>query len=200
MSDGTIAADGRTSAEYFERLYARDSDPWHFATSEYERDKYAATLAALPPRRFGRAFEVGCSIGVLTRQLAGRCDVLLGADVAEGALAQARERCAGMFHVKLSRMVVPQDWPEGRFDLILFSEVLYYLGLPGLHEAAARTLDGLAPGGCVLLVNWLGPTDGACSGDEAAESFVADCAPRLVPTLQHRAERYRLDLLEQPPG
>ena len=196
MSDGTIAADGRTSAEYFERLYAHDPDPWRFASSEYERDKYAATLAALPPRRFARAFEVGCSIGVLTRHLAERCDVLLGADVAEGALAQARERCAGLFHVKLSRMVVPQDWPDGRFDLILFSEVLYYLGLPGLHEAAARTLDGLAPGGCVLLVNWLGPTDGACSGDEAAELFIADCVPRLVPTVQHRAELYRLDLLQ----
>lgn len=197
MSDGTIAADGRTSVEYFERLYAGDPDPWQFATSEYERDKYAATLAALPPRRFARAFEVGCSIGVLTRQLADRCDVLLGADVAEGALAQARERCAGLFHVKLSRMTVPQEWPEGNFDLILFSEVLYYLGFPGLHEAAARTLDGLAPGGCVLLVNWLGPTDGACSGDETADLFIADCAPRLVPTLQRRAERYRLDLLEQ---
>ena len=196
MSDGTIAADGRTSAEYFERLYAHDPDPWRFASSEYERDKYAATLAALPPRRFARAFEVGCSIGVLTRHLAERCDVLLGADVAEGALAQARERCAGLFHVKLSRMVVPQDWPDGRFDLILFSEVLYYLGLPGLHEAAARTLDGLAPGGCVLLVNWLGPTDGACSGDEAAELFIADCVPRLVPTVQRRAELYRLDLLQ----
>ena len=139
MSDGTIAADGRTSAEYFERLYAHDPDPWRFASSEYERDKYTATLAALPPRRFARAFEIGCSIGVLTRHLAERCDALLGADVAEGALAQARERCAGLFHVKLSRMVVPQDWPDGRFDLIVFSEVLYYLGLP-----VGRDMDGYA--------------------------------------------------------
>ena len=121
---------------YFEQLYARDPDPWRFATSEYERDKYAATLAALPRRRFASGFEVGCSIGVLTRQLAERCDTLLGADVADAALDQARARCADQHWVRFEHMLVPQDWPGGAFDLIIFSEVLYYLGLPGLHEAA----------------------------------------------------------------
>ena len=33
---------------YFEALYAADPDPWRFATSAYEREKYTATLAALP--------------------------------------------------------------------------------------------------------------------------------------------------------
>lgn len=185
--------------EYFEQLYSSDPDPWQFATSDYERDKYAATLAALPDRRFASGFEVGCSIGVLTRQLAERCDALLGADVSETALAQARIRCADQPHVAFARMVVPGDWPEAPLDLVLFSEVLYYLGIPGLHAAARRTLDSLLPGGCVLLVNWHGPTDGACTGDEAAELFIADCAPRLRPTVQRRAERYRLDLLQERP-
>ena len=39
------------SAEYFERLYAKDPDPWRFASSEYERRKYAASLRALEDRR-----------------------------------------------------------------------------------------------------------------------------------------------------
>ena len=34
--------------EYFKGMYATEADPWRFATSPYERDKYAATLAALP--------------------------------------------------------------------------------------------------------------------------------------------------------
>lgn len=180
---------------YFEQLYTRDPDPWRFATSDYERNKYAATVAALGNARFARCFEVGCSIGVLTRQLSARCDALLGVDVAEAALTQARTRCADQPHVRLERMVVPQDWPDGAFDLILFSEVLYYLGIPGLREAARRTVSSLTPGGTVVLVNWHGNTDGACTGDEAAELFIAETAPRLRPTLQQRADKYRLDVL-----
>ena len=117
-------------------------------------------------------------------------------DVAEAALDQARARCAGLPGVRFERMAVPDGWPEGALDLVVFSEVLYYLGAPGLRLAARRTVDSLAPGGCALLVNWRGPTGGACTGDEAAEGFIAAGAPALAPTVQHRTERYRLDLLE----
>ena len=180
---------------YFEQLYARDPDPWKFASSGYERDKYAATIAALPEPRFRRCFEAGCSIGVLTRQLAARCDEIVATDVADNALDQARTRCAGLSGVRIERMVAPGEWPEGRFDLMIFSEVLYYLGIPGLHEAAARTLASLEPGGTVVLVNWHGNTDGACTGDEAAAMFISDVSSRMRPVHQARAERYRLDVL-----
>ena len=180
---------------YFEQLYARDPDPWRFASSDYERDKYAATLEALPPGRCTRGFEVGCSIGVFTRQLAARCDELLAVDVSAIALRQAEERCEDQPWVEFRPMDARREWPDGSFDLILFSEVLYYLGIDGIHAAAKQTLDSLAPGGTVALVNWHGPTDGACTGDEAATMFIADCAPRLSPIVQRRAEKYRLDVL-----
>ena len=180
---------------YFDQLYARDPDPWKFATSSYERDKYAATLAALPRPRFARVFEVGCSIGVLTRQLAGRCDAILAVDVAEAALQQAADRCVGLPGVEFARMVVPQDWPAGAFDLIVFSEVVYYLSATERRVAARLSIDNLAPGGSVMLVNWHGPTDGGLTGDVAAEEFLEACAPDLRLVTQHRAERYRLDVL-----
>lgn len=181
--------------DHFDRLYANDPDPWKFATSDYERDKYAATLAALPRPHYARAFEVGCSIGVLTRQLAARCDEILAVDVAEAALQNAAARCSGLPGVHFSRMVVPQDWPEGRLDLILFSEVLYYLSGAGRLAAARLSLQNLLPGGTIVLVNWHGPTDGDCPGDDAAEQFITACAPVLRPTLQQRAEKYRIDVL-----
>lgn len=180
---------------YFEQLYARDPDPWKFASSGYERDKYAATIAALPAPRFRRCFEAGCSIGVLTRQLAERCDEVLATDVADNALAQARTRCADLPHVQVERMVAPGEWPQGRFDLMIFSEVLYYLGIPGLHEAARKTLQSLEPGGTVILVNWHGDTGTACTGDEAATLFMTGVASTIRPVHQARAERYRLDVL-----
>jgi hypothetical protein len=94
-------------------------------------------------------------------------------------------------------MTVPGEWPDGRFDLVLFSEVLYYLGLDGIAHAARRTLAALDRGGAVLLVNWRGPTDGACSGEEAADRFIAACGAGVRHTRQERAEQYRLDVLER---
>ena len=183
---------GYADPGYFERLYAKDPDPWRFATSEYEREKYAATLAALPLRRFANGFEIGCSIGILTQQLADRCDTLLGVDVSDIALDQARKRCPG---VSFDNMDLRSQWPAGQFDLILFSEVLYYLGLDGIRLVARHTVESLAAGGAVALVNWFGPTDGACTGDEAAELFIAETTSRLIPYAQLRAEKYRLDVL-----
>lgn len=177
---------------YFEALYAADPDPWRFATSDYERQKYAATLAALPPGRFAQALEVGCSIGILTRQLARRCNALLSIDVVTAALAQARTNCPDA-NVTFDQRRVPADWPDGVFDLIVFSEVLYYLDRPDLASVAARTVASLSPGGVVLMVHFLGLTNYPLSGNDAAESFIA--ATRLTPTLQRREPAYRLDLL-----
>ena len=183
---------------YFEEMYARDPDPWRFAQSNYEREKYAATLAALPRARYASALEVGCSIGVLTRQLAGRCDALLSLDVAEAALERARERCSDRDHVRFERRRVPADWPEGSFDLILLSEVVYYLDRDDVRRLAARVDAAASPGCDILLVHWLGETHYPLSGDEAASVFIEASAADLVEG--HREKDYRLDILRQGGG
>jgi hypothetical protein len=72
--------------DYFDSLYAADPDPWKFAASPYERDKYALTLEAMPKPRYRSALEVGCSIGVFTKSLASRCDALVAIDAAQTPL------------------------------------------------------------------------------------------------------------------
>lgn len=177
---------------YFDALYAADPDPWRFATSRYEQQKYEATLAALPVR-IGTAFEIGCSIGVLTCLLASRCRSLLSVNVAEAALAEARRRCADQANVTIARMRIPQEWPAARFDLILLSEVLYYLSPDDLARTAAQARGSITPGGQALLVHYTLPTDHPMSGDAAAEDFIASSG--LTPALQRREPQYRLDLL-----
>ncbi len=193
---GAPARSARTrDAAHFARLYAASPDPWGFRTSGYERDKYAETLAALPDRRFRSALEVGCSIGELTRRLAPRCDRLLGLDLSGDALREAAATCAGLAGVAFRQATVPAEWPDGPFDLVVLSEVLYFLVPDDLAVLARRCLDSLDPGGVVLLVNWTEPTDDPLSGDDAAELFIARAAPRLRPVRQDRRPGYRLDLL-----
>lgn len=190
-------AAGSLPPSYFEDLYGRDPDPWRFATSDYERAKYAATLAALPHPRYRRALEVGCSIGVLTAQLAGRCDELLAVDVVEAALAQARERCRDLPAVAFERMRLPGEMPPGRFDLILLSEVAYYWDRADVALAAERLWDALEPGGDLLLVHWTGKTNYPLSADEAVDLFVDRLGSGAEPLAASRHERYRLDLLRR---
>jgi 2-polyprenyl-3-methyl-5-hydroxy-6-metoxy-1,4-benzoquinol methylase len=182
-------------AMHFERLYRADPDPWNFATSAYEQQKYDATLEALGTRRFIRALEVGCSVGVLTERLAGRCEQLLALDFAPSAVTAARSRCAPYSGVRIEQMQVPEQWPQGWFDLILFSEVLYFLDERDLKEISARAMRSIVLGGQVLLVNYTGITDDPVSGDGAAEIFIRETASILQPRLHRRDSEYRLDLL-----
>ena len=96
-------------AEHFRRLYALSADPWAFRTSAYEQEKYRRTIAALGERRFRSGFEPGCSIGVLTRMLATRCDALLAADIVEEPLHSARTLCVDMPWVRFVRLRIPAE-------------------------------------------------------------------------------------------
>jgi len=182
---------------YFDDVYRASEDPWAFASSPYEREKYADTLAALNQPHYGRAFEIGCSIGVLTAQLAQRCGQLLSIDVSEAALAQARHRCANLPQVELRKMQVPNEFPDGQFDLILLSEVGYYWSPPDLARAADLMLAALPAGAQLLLVHWTPVVpDYPQTGDEVHEFFLQKAGPGgpLSHVHGHRADKYRLDL------
>jgi SAM-dependent methyltransferase len=145
---------GSLEPGYFERLYREHPDPWRFADSAYEHAKYEATLAALPRARYEAALELGCSIGVLTRRLGERCSDLLAIDVAEEALERARERCRDQPQVRFGLHHLPREFPGGRFDLVLLSEVGYYFGRDDLRLLIERILAALTGHGHLLLVHW----------------------------------------------
>lgn len=183
-------------ADYFAALYEGDADPWRFATSPYERSKYAATIASLPRARYASALELGCSIGVLTRALAERCDALLALDPAPAALEAARARNRDRPHVTFRLGAVPADYPVGSFDLVVLSEVAYYLAAPDLERLTDQIGGSLHPAGTIVLVHWLGETDYPLTGDEAAELFCAHSAAFAEPVTQTRNADYRLDVLQ----
>jgi cyclopropane fatty-acyl-phospholipid synthase-like methyltransferase len=183
--------------EYFDALYTADPDPWKFAASPYERGKYTLTLDAMPKPRYRSALEVGCSIGVLTRSLASRCDAVVAIDAAQTPLAEARRRCADLPGVRFEQMFVPEQWPDGVFELILLSEVVYYLSREDVARLASRVTRSLSSGGSVILVHWIGPTDYPLSGDEAAALFIERVGPACVVKRGDRYRQFRLDVLSR---
>ena len=181
-------------SEYFDDVYRAKADPWSFTSSPYEAEKYAKTLESLPQPRFQRAFEIGCSIGVLTAMLAPRCGELLAVDVSEAALEQAKQRCAHLPNVSLELMSIPREFPDGSFDLILLSEIGYYWNSTDLALAQQRIAEHLSDGGFLLLVHWTPIVDDYPSdGNAVHDSFLNHAAFRHVKG--HRAETYRLDVL-----
>ena len=188
----------RLDREYFENLYAASSDPWDFETSPYERRKYERTLGILARRRYHRALEVGCSIGIFTEMLAPLCDELLAVDVSERAVAAARERLASFPHARVERLTLPEEMPEGPFELVVASEVLYYWPKDVMLAALRRFEEVLAPGGALLAVHWRKETRTyPLQGDEVHELLLRHTRLTNIATIIE--PEYRLDLFEDKP-
>ena len=179
---------------YFEALYKDRGDPWHFETSAYEAAKYDATLAALPSDRFASALEVGCANGVLTTRLAQRCDSLLAVDVSDTALTAARARCGAQSNVRVERRRLPAEAPDGAFDLVLLSEVVYYWDSADISRLADYLRTAVLPGGHILLVHWIGETDYPKSGDDAVAELQVALGEAVTVVRSDRYDAYRLDL------
>jgi trans-aconitate methyltransferase len=184
-----------TKRSYFDDMYRHDVDPWEFETSPYERRKYALTLASLPRDRYVSAFEPGCSVGVLTEQLAGRCDRILATDFIPSALRRARARLSGMANVTLREGTIPDDWPTDTFDLVVFSEIAYYFDQPDLAHILALTLETTTPDAQLIGVHWRGETNYPLTGDEVHD-VISDCAG-LGRIVHHEEEEFVLSVWER---
>jgi cyclopropane fatty-acyl-phospholipid synthase-like methyltransferase len=162
---------------YFDRMYAGVEDPWQLSTRWYEQRKYAITLALLPDRHYRHALEPGCSIGTLTVQLARRSDHVTAMDVVDAALrsADARLRQAGCRdRVTLYQSSLDTTWPPGPFDLLILSEVAYYLEADALATVLSRECPRLQRGAKVVAAHWRhAVADYPLTGD-AAHAVIAE--------------------------
>ena len=140
----------------FEDMFDGGPDPWRVMHSRYEERKRELTLAVLRRRHHPRVLELGCSTGVLTRGLVGVAGRVTAVDVSARALEVARRLVpAGVTWLNGS---VPEAVPEGPFDLVVLSEVGYFLTPLELVRTLVAVRRSLAPGGELLLVHWQHPT------------------------------------------
>lgn len=164
--------DGPAPDEALDQLHRSQSDPWGVDQRWYEQRKRQLTLATLPRPRFLRALEVGCSRGALAEDLAARCEELVAVDQSPAAVATARERLAHLEGVSVEEADVPDQWPAGRFDLVVVSETGYFLSPAALDRLIDRIAGCLTDDGVVLLCHWRHPVAGwVLDGPDVHERF-----------------------------
>lgn len=187
MSDAPLDNQSNSYSEsYFDTLYSDNSDPWQYQTRWYEKRKRDMCLAVLPQANYTNAIELGCGNGVFSELLAHRCQALLSIDGNNKAVQLARQRLAGMSHVKVIQGIIPNalltleeallktypssDLPASPphsikatvppFDLIVISEILYYLSASDIDKVIAWIGQNLAKGGTLLCCHWRYAIDG----------------------------------------
>jgi SAM-dependent methyltransferase len=192
--------DSAYDVAHFERFYAT-VDPWGLARSANDHAKYVLTLELCGSGPFGHALEIGCSEGLFTELLAPRCRSLLAVDISTRAIRRARARLADRPNVTFQVATLPAHYPDGVFDLIVASDVLYYWRTDDLGKAARRIADSLAPSGRFIAIHFALPVVGGSTGD-----VVHDVLRSCVPLTHVRSDRseigserpYRIDIWERP--
>ncbi|RJE79125.1 SAM-dependent methyltransferase [Paracoccus sp. JM45] len=169
------------------RLYAASDDPWQHRTSAYEAAKYAATLDAIGSGPFSNALEVGCGNGTFAILLAQRCEYLTLMECIPAAMASARSALAANTNVNFIQGAAPDALPDMYPDLILLSEVLYFLTPDDIGQLGDwLTTHATGP---VIAVNWIGPTDEPLDGNAAITLLTRSLGDPA--TKQHK--QFRID-------
>ena len=154
----------------FDEMYDHSGDPWRFSGSFYEQRRRALVLAVLGRASYGRVLEIGCADGGLTRALVERSPAVTALDTSARAVDAAH---AAAPTASVSRGEAPTAIPAGPFDLVLLSEVGYFLSPLELMATLRRAVASLAAGGEIVLCHWQHPTlgvplDGALVHEQAA--------------------------------
>lgn len=144
----TALPEAATKEEYWERVFERP-DPWNYL-SVYEQVKYEQTLSLIPDG-IERALELACAEGIFTAKLAQKVGFLTATDISRRAIERASERCRECPNAEFRVLdFVGSELPPEQ-DLIVCSEVLYYMDDEKILEQVCRKIaTALKPGGCLV--------------------------------------------------
>lgn len=116
----------------------------------------------LKQRNIESVLSLCCGFGHVERNLVKKLGTIkecLGIDLAEGALAVARQRAhdEGVTSIKYSVADLNNyDWAKKKYDLVIANGALHHIN--NLEEAFAGIRDCLKPGGILIACEYVGPS------------------------------------------
>jgi SAM-dependent methyltransferase len=117
-------------------------------------------------------------------------------DPVPAAVDRTRAAVTDLSHVDVHIGAVPAAIPGGPADLLVYSELLYYLDDDALDATIEASAAALRPGGHLLAVHWLpwapeAPRDGR----DAHARLLAH--PAFEPLVEHTDEQFLLHVLRR---
>ncbi|QNJ93970.1 methyltransferase domain-containing protein [Mycolicibacterium fluoranthenivorans] len=147
-------------------------DPWHLDHSPYERRRLELVLACLGRPRYARVIEIGCATGQLSVRLAERADLVIAVDASAKALEVARRNRTP--NIRWVQGTVPQDFPAAEADVVILSEIGYFLDGPELLATVRAARRAVRPTGEIVVANWQRPTERIPLDGPAVQAQVAE--------------------------
>jgi spermidine synthase len=157
--------------DYFEDKFAK-SDPWKYFTSPYERTKYQRQLDIIKDRSPNpqKILEIGCAEGAMTLLLAesAQDSRITAVEISSNAFRRAQENLKQFAdRIELINADIAEyltKLKENHYDVIIWSESIYYLGgrlsQAAIYDLLSKTMSKMKAGGLLVTANTLDLSEG----------------------------------------
>jgi cyclopropane fatty-acyl-phospholipid synthase-like methyltransferase len=184
----------------FDLLFKASKDPWGYQDSEYEAKKRESLLDSMPSD-FELLLEIGSADGhnLMAIEAEHPDTRLVGIDISSEAIQRARERSKGTIDFQRAVPGISQRLRQqyGTFDVLVFSEMLYYIGSKSAWKELLTPMKTLIrPGTIVVAVH--PASDAAILHDRLAEILELEVlSNRYYPD---ESRPYEIRILTLPKG
>ena len=138
----------------FEALYRSKKDPWDIGLADSDRYNRYFTLISTHAR--GSVLDIGCGTGAFLARCTEGATKLVGVEVSATAIENGRARFPNIdfFQGSADRLGEIEGLQGLKFDLIICSDLIYYLSDRGKLRLLAWIASHLTPNGVLFLAAW----------------------------------------------
>ena len=117
---------GWDATDFSGRYESSDRDSWSYTADPAHLERLQRILKALSPLSGKKVLELGCAEGFITKEIAKQAAQVVACELSPLAAERTRNVCVGL-PVTVIAGDIRSNIPDGTFDLVLASDVFYYL-------------------------------------------------------------------------